>query len=49
MTQWDQRAIDHNDDPRAFDWKESVGSETTLLTDGQKQDLLRRAQEEIFQ
>lgn len=43
--QWDQNEI--HTDPRAFEWKEPLGSETTLLTDGQKQNLFEYAAKEI--
>lgn len=34
LIQWDQNEI--HSDPQAFDWKEPVGSETTLLMEEQK-------------
>lgn len=48
VIQWDQNAIDHNNDPRAFEWKEPLGAETALLSDEQKQQLLSAVQAEIF-
>ena len=48
LIQWDQNAIDHNNDPRSFDWKEPFGSETALLSDEQKRQLLSAVQAEIF-
>ncbi len=48
MIQWDQHAIDHNDDPTAWEWKEPMGSETTLLSESQKRQLLARVQEGIY-
>jgi hypothetical protein len=43
--------LDHNEiqsDPKAFDWKDPVGSETTLLKDERKQQLQQDAVEELF-
>lgn len=48
MIQWDQNAIDHNNDPRAFEWEEPMGAETTLLNEEQKKYLLAMATAEIF-